>query len=304
MKAGIRVAATLTAALFLVPSAAAPADDPGALRLLADRVAGEYASANTAVDLEVAKIGTLPIPLTFPSSACIVGELVRRPVGEAYGTYRYTEYHVYLDTAQPSDALVQAIVSSAATAGYVPFTSSIGTVAGGFVTAPTTTVLCKDGSTDAIAIRSGNSGARAEVTVTISIPAATNAPFAGTQCGGRPRTTFGDPAGLPVIRQIDGARVERRSTSGAVGFSEQTADVYTELAPRALLDAWSKQLVADGWTASSPAVNDTAGIATFRGSIGGLPRLASLSVLRAGAGRLIASVRSVQMEPSSAASGR
>ena len=287
MKVGIRVAATLfTAALFVIPAAA------------------EYGSGST-IELDVATVAQLPIPLTFPPEARVVGSVVQRPVGRpAYGTYRYTTYHVYLDATESAESLVQAIASSAAAAGYKSSSSAFGASAGGFAIAPTTTVLCKDGEPTSLSIRTAGVGARAEAVVVISVPAAGNSPLTGTACSVRQTVTFGDTRALPVIRPLDGVRSERRNSTGGSGFSEQTVDVFTSLGPSALLAAWAKQLSADGWAGSAPAVNADGGMATFRGQTSGVPRLVSLTVLRIGDGHLMASIRSVEVEPSRAASGR
>jgi hypothetical protein len=305
MKAGIRVAATLfTAALFMIPAASSPADDPAALRLLAERIAAEYGSGST-IELDVATVAQLPIPLTFPPEARVVGSVVQRPVGRpAYGTYRYTTYHVYLDATLSSESLVQAIASSAAAAGYKPSSSAFGASAGGFVIAPTTTVLCKDGETTSLSIRTAGVGARAEAIVVISVPAAGNSPLPGTACSVRQTVSFGNTRALPVIRPSDGVRFERRSNFSGNGFSEQTVDVFTSLGPAALLGTWAKQLGADGWAGSAPAVNAEGGVAVLRGHGGDAQRLVALTLARVGEGHLLASIRSVEVEPSPAPSGR
>lgn len=305
MKAGIRVAATLfTAALFMIPAASSPADDPAALRLLAERIAAEYGSGST-IELDVATVAQLPIPLTFPPEARVVGSVVQRPVGRAaYGTYRYTTYHVYLDTTLSSESLVQAIARSAAAAGYKPSSSAFGASAGGFVISPTTTILCNDGDTTSLSIRTAGTGARAEAVVVISVPAAGNSPLPGTACSPRQTVMFGDTRVLPVIRPSDGVRFERRGNFSGNGFSEQTVDVFTSLGPAALLGTWAKQLGADGWAGSAPAANAGAGIATFQKQTSGASRLVSVTVVRVGDGHLTASIRSAELEPSRTASGR
>lgn len=305
MKAGIRVAATLfSAALFLLPAASSPADDPGALRLLATRIAAESGNG-VAVELDVATLAQLPVPLTFPREARVIGSLVRRPATQTgYGVYRYTEYHVYLDAAESSEQLTQAIVTSAAAAGYAPSNAPFGGQSGGFVTMPTTTLLCKSGEPTSIAIRSARVAARTEAVVTISVPAPTNAPISGTACGNRLFSNFADMRNLPVMKPVEGVRIERRSNSSGTGYLEQTVDVYTALSPGALLGAWTKQLSGEGWTGPAPTVNDEGGIATFHGHGADAQRLVALTLARIGEGHLLASIRGVQMEPSAAPSGR
>jgi hypothetical protein len=300
-------AALFLAASGIMPAVAAAADDPAAIRALAMRLAAEFGGGPADVQLTVASIAPLPVPFVLPADAHVVGTVVRRPAGTAeYGTYRYTEYRVYLDSPQAPDALVAALASALQPAGYQRKAVSYGQPAGGFaVSAPEYVTLCKDEAAPAVVVRAGRRDGRTEAVVTESIPAADNPQRGGTPCSPRPQIA-GDTSPLPKIGSVDGVSVNRRSSTSGYGFSEQTVDVTTALAPAAVMAAWSKQIADDGWSPDgAPAAGDAGAVATFRRTVDGRPRVVVVSLGRIAQGRYLASVRNVGAgEPSTAGTGR
>jgi hypothetical protein len=301
-------AALFLAASGLVPAVAPAADDPAALRALAVRLATENVNGPADVELRVASVVQLPIPLALPADAHVVGSMVRRPTGTAdYGGYRYTEYRVYLDSAQPPEALVAALASALQPAGYQRKIPSFGQPAGGFaVSGPEFITLCKDETSPAVILRASRRGGRTEAVVTETIPSPDNPQRAGTACGPRPTVVGSDTSPLPKIGSLDGVTITRRSATSGYGFSEQTVDVTTGLAPAALVAAWSKQIAADGWSVDAPpAAGDAGAVATFRRTVDGRARVVVVSLGRVAQGRYLASVRNIGSgEPSTAATGR
>lgn len=301
-------AALFLAAFGLLPAVAPAADDPVALRALAMRLATENVNGSADVQLTVASVAQLPIPLVLPADAHVVGTVVRRPTGTAdYGAYRYTEYRVYLDSPQPPDALVAALTSALQPAGYQRKIPSFGQPAGGFaVSGPEFITLCKDETSPAVILRASRRDGRTEAIVTETIPSPDNPQRGGTACGPRPTIVGSDTSPLPKIGSVDGVTVGRRSATSGYGFSEQTVDVTTALAPAVLVAAWSKQIADDGWSPDAPpAVGDAGAVATFRRTVDGRVRVVVVSLGRVAQGRYLASVRNIGAgEPSTAATGR
>jgi hypothetical protein len=223
--------------------------------------------------------------------------VVRRPTGPStYGAYRYTEYRVYLDSAQAPDDLVAALATALQPAGYQRKIPSFGQPGGGFaVSGPEYVTLCKDETAPAVILRSSRHDGRTEAIITETIPSADNPQRGGTACSVRPFIAAGsDASPLPKIGAVDGVTVSRRSGTSGYGFSEQTVDVATALSPAAVVSAWSKQIADDGWSPDgSPALGDVGGVATFRRTVDGRARVIVVSLGRVGQGRYLASVRNI-----------
>ena len=297
MRARKWVAAALVIAAFgLVPAVAPAADDPVALRALAARLANDYGSGPADVQLTVASVAQLPVPLALPAGARVVGTVVRRPTGPAtYGMYRYTEYRVYVDAPQAPDEFVAALASALQPEGYSRKVPSFGQPGGGFaVSAPEFATLCKDETAPAVNVRSSRRDGHTEAVITETIPSPDNPQRGGTPCSSRPTMAGSDSSPLPKIGAVDGVTVSRRSSTSGYGFSEQTVDVTTALTPAAVVTAWSKQITDDGWLPDGPAaVGDAGAIATFRRTVDGRARVIVMSLGRVAQGRYLASVRNI-----------
>lgn len=309
MKAVIRVAAALIfAASSTSAQAVSAADDTSTLRTLAERIAVGYGGGQTDVELDPGRVGTLPIALAVPAGATVIGTLVRRPKGpDEYLTYRYTQYEVFLNSAQQPSALLDALAASAAAAGYT-VTPMPGVPSGGFSVSDLASqrLFCKAGDRHSIIARATRVGTETQASVTISEPLASNPPAGGTPCARTRVLMTGDTTPLPVIAPIEGVQLQRRSSSSGNGYSEQTVAVLTALEPAAVLGAWSRQLTSTGWTPIAPPVaNAGGGALTLRGTADGRQRVLALTLVRLSDQRLLASMRSLEVsEPNAAATGR
>lgn len=291
------VAAALVLAAFgLTPVAAAAADDPAALRALAMRLANDNGNGSADIELTVASVAQLPIPLAIPAGSQVVGTVVRRPTGAAnYGVYRYTEYRVYLDSAQSPEDLVTALASALQPGGYQRKTTGFGQPAGGFaVSGPEMVALCKDETAPAVIVRSARRDGRTEAVVSETVPSADNPQRGGTACSARSMLVGQDASPLPSIGAVDGVTVSRRSSTSGYGYSEQTVDVTTALPPAAVLAAWSKQINDGGWSVDgSPAASDAGAVASFRRTVNSRARVVVVSLGRVAQGRYLASIRNI-----------
>lgn len=283
--------ALFLAAFGLAPAVAPAADDPVALRALAMRLADENGNGSADVQLTVASVAQLPVPLALPAGAHAVGTVVRRPTGPGwYGAYRYTEYRVYLDAPQAPDDLVAALTTALQPGGYQRKTPPPGGFA---VSGAEYVTLCKDATSPAVILRAARRGERTEAVITESIASADNPQGGGTACSPRPMIGGSDATPLPKIGAVDGVTVSRRSISSGYGFSEQTVDVTTAVAPAALVAAWSRQIAGDGWSPDGSAAGDAGAVATFRRTVDGRARVIVVSLGRVAQGRYLASLRSL-----------
>ncbi len=95
-----------------------------------------------------------------------------------------------------------------------------------------------------------------------------------------------DPrAELPVLRSAPAIAVDARGSSLAPDATTATADVFTALAPRAVVEGWLAQAVAAGWTERSIASNDSVATATLMRDADGRVRLLVISLARVRSGQ-------------------
>ena len=291
------VAAALVLAAFgLTPVAAAAADDPAALRALAMRLANDNGSGSADIELTVASVAQLPVPLAIPGGAQVLGTVLRRPTGSApLGMYRYTEYRVYLDSAQTPDDLVAALASALQPAGYQRKVSAFGQPAGGFaVSAPEMVALCKDETAPAVIVRSARRDGRTEAVVTETIPSPDNPQRGGTACSARPMFGGQDASPLPVLGAVDGVTVSRRSSNFRLRVLRANRRRRHRVAARGGADGVvqadrGRRVVGGG----SPAVSDAGAVASFRRTVDGRARVVVVSLARIAQGRYLASIRNI-----------
>jgi hypothetical protein len=303
--AAVIAACAVFAAASLAPAPAA-AQEAGALRMLAERVARDSTIGPADVELLVAAIPALPVAFVPPAGAQIVGTVVERPrAGAATAQYRFTRYRVYFTAAASPRDLVDAVAAGFARGGYAPAQTLYGTARGGFASASLVTAnLCRSAADPRLLVRARTAGSATDAVLEETIPAPGSPLDGGGPCDPARRV---DPvAAFPVLRSSPAVSVTTRMNSVSPDALTQTADVYTSLAPRTLVDGWASQAVADGWTQRTIVSTDEAALATFSRGVEGRPRVLVVSLGRVRAGQYYASLTNaaVPAEPNSAPAGR
>ncbi len=137
-----------------------------------------------------------------------------------------------------------------------------------------------------------------------TVPAPDNPRDAGGPCDPARRV---DPlAAFPVLRSAPSASVNMRANAVTPDALAQTADVYSPLAPRTLVEGWAAQAVADGWAQRTLLSTEDGAFATFVRDIDGRARILVVSLARVRPGQYYAALTNaaVPAEPNSAPAGR
>jgi hypothetical protein len=304
MTVRIRVAAALIAALALLAGPPAVAQDDS-LRVLAERLARDSALGPADIELDAGTIPALPVAFVPPSGARIVGTAVERPrAGTPAVQPRTTRYRVYFSAAQPPRALVDALIAGFARDGYALKPLQFGPVAGGLPN-PAVAVanLCRTAADPSVFVRARRTGAETDAVVEEALAPPADTPFGGP-CDDR---RSADPqAVLPLLRSAPAVSVSLRSNSTAPDGATETADVFTSLAPRTVVEGWAAQAVADGWAERSIVSSDALATASFARDVAGRPRLLVIALARVRTGQFYASLTNVATpaEPTSPAAGQ
>jgi hypothetical protein len=311
MIARTRVAAALLAACaFLLAGSAstrpAAAQDAGALRALAERVARDSTLGPADVELFPGSVPALPVAFVPPAGAIVAGTALERPRADAPGgAYRFTRYRVYFSAAATPQELVDALAAGFTKTGYARVQTLYGTARGGFGSAsPVTANLCRATTDPRVLVRARTAGAQTDAVVEETIPARDNPPDGGGPCDPARRV---DPlAAFPLLRSARAVAVTTRANTITPDALVQTADVYTALPPRTVLDGWAAQAVADGWTQRTVTSTEEAALATFSRDAGGAARLLVVSLVRVRPGQYYASLTNAATpaEPNAPAAGR
>ena len=306
MTARFRAAVALIAACAVLVPAPLPAQDAGALRALGERVARDSAAGPADIELLAGTIPNLPVAFAPPAGAKVVGTVVERPRADATaGQNRYTRYRVYFSAAPSPQELVDAVAAGFARSGYAVTPTLYGNARGGFAsTSPVAANLCRAAGDPRVLVRARTSGAATDAVVEETIPAPGNPRDGGGPCDPARRA---DPfATFPVLRSTRSVAITTRVNAVTPDSLTQTADVYTSLAARTIVDGWAAQAVADGWTQRTVVSTDEGAFATFARDLEGRTRLLVVSLGRVRAGQYYASLTSVSVpaEPNSAVTGR
>jgi hypothetical protein len=289
MTVRLRVAAALIAATTLLAGPPVAAQDD-TLRALAERLARESALGPSDIELDVGTIPALPVAFGPPSGARIVGTAVERPRAGASGTFnRSTRYRVYFTAALAPRALVDAVTAGFAREGYAVKPVAFGPAAGGFTNRTVMVAnLCRGITDPALFVRARSAGAGGtDAVLEETVPAANNAPFV-SPCD---PVRAGDPrAMLPELRSAPATTVTLRGNYTGPDAATETADVFTSLAPRAVIEGFASQAVADGWAERSVVSTDAVATALLARAVDGQPRLLVITLARVSPGQFYASL--------------
>ncbi|HEY0613363.1 MAG TPA: hypothetical protein VGC96_01935 [Candidatus Elarobacter sp.] len=286
---------------------AAPAGaEPGALRLLAERLARESAAGPSDIELFPGTIPPLPLAFVPPADARVLGTAVERPrPGGPPGAPRLTRFRVFFSTTSAPQEVVDAIALALSRRGYVRRPRPFGSPVGGFTTAsPVTANLCGTASDPRILVRARRNGAVTDAVLEESLRVPEALPAAGAPCD--PASGPDPLAALPAIAPAPAIAVVTRFSSLAPDAVLQTADVFTALRARTVLESWVTQAVAAGWALRSSTATDDAALASLVRSGGGHTRMLVIALARAGPGQFYASLTNAtsEAEPTGVPAGR
>jgi hypothetical protein len=308
MSGRLRFAASTLAVCALLSQAlgAAAQPDPGALSALAERLARDSALGSSEIELFAGAIPALPVAFTPPPGTRVIGTAVERARPAAPATAaRFTRFRIYLTLTGTPEAAVDAIAAGFASGGYARTPALFGSAPGGFATAsPVVANFCRAAGDPRVLVRARTVGASTDAVVEETV----RAPGGGRELGGpcEPDRRPDPLAGLPVLRSARAVAVVTRANALAPDATTQTADVFTTLAARTVLDGWTADAVAGGWTLRSVTSTDEIAVAALARELEGHPRTLVISIARVRPGQYYASLTNAATpaEPNALPPGR
>lgn len=270
-----RLLGALTAVVAASVSAAAvAADDNAAYRLLAERLAQDLAfGAPSDIDLAPGRLGQLPVPVTLPPGATVIGTVTVRPTApNQYGSYQYTRYRVLFSAPGDAKSVVDGLAATLARSGYDtlpqrPEPAGFVTGGGFVANASAGATLCRKETDPSILVRAVVRNGRADGTIEETVPLAI-APGGGTPCSAMSRSFLNTARAqlqMPRLLPFAGVTLAPRSgLSSSAGSASQTVQVNTALSARDVLAQWAEQIRTQGWTQQGMVANETGALATFR----------------------------------------
>ena len=280
--------------------------DAGALRALAERLARESTLGPSDVNLFAGTIPALPVAFVPPPSAQVIGATLERPrAGGIAAAPRFTRYRVFLTVPNTAQEIVDAIVAGFARSGYARTPTVFGNAPGGFASAsPITANLCRAAGDPRILVRARSTGSASDVVVEETVSVLGGAREVGGPCD--PERRIDPQAGLPAIRSARAVSIVTRANAATPDASSQTADVFTGLGARTLVEGWAAQAVADGWALRSVTSSEETAVATLARDLDGHPRLLLIAVARVRPGQYYASLTNAATpaEPNAVPAGR
>lgn len=292
----------LVAAAWIASISPARADDP--YRALAERLASANLPSNARIEVVAGRVPGLPVAFSPPPRSTIVGTVIRRPnPSPSPQAVQYTVYDVYVDLPGTAGAAVDALEAAFAPRGYRRTQAS--TPLGGFQGEEVNwfATLCATPAAPAITIRAVavNNVAHAQVSETAaegtggpvrsvcSVPATPGPP--------RPPPRLAPAFSLPVLGRLPDVTVQSRGGARSDNDASSFAEITANLSARALVEAWSAQLVTQGWASHGVASTPESAVATFGRTVDGRAQLATLMVARRREGHYWAVIQSAFADP-------